>query len=260
MTKAWPDRADLPNPDDPERAAYRAMRCLPDEVAPHVLVPGDPARAARIANEWLDDARLVMVQREFHTYTGRYRDVPVSVVSTGLGGPGTAMVMQDLGKLGCRHAIRVGTAGSAQAAVMPGHNVIGLGAVRDDGVSHKFLPAKYPAVADLEVSNALLVAAQKDVEEMHLGIVHTSDAFRAPSLADEIATATEAGVLCFEMEAATVLTVARLEGIRAGCIFSIDGYVANVAQGDTVPDADARDRGIRHAIDTALDAVVHLAS
>lgn len=258
MTAVWPDRSELPDPDDPARAAFRAMRCLPEEVAPNALVPGDPARAARIASEWLTESRLVMVQREFHTYTGRYRGVPVSVVSTGIGGPGTAMVIQDLAKLGCRHAIRVGTAGSAQSAVEPGHNVIGIGAVRDEGVSHKFLPAKYPAVADLDVCNALRAAAAQRDSITHTGVVHTSDAFRAPSLKDEIETAMGAGILCFEMEAATVLTIARLEGVRAGCIFSIDGYVANVSKGDTVPDAEARDDGMRNAITSALDAIVAL--
>ena len=260
MTAVWPDRSELPDPDEPERAAYRAMRCLPDEVAPSVLVPGDPARAARIASEWLDDGKLVMAQREFHTYTGTYRGVPVSVVSTGIGGPGAAMVVQDLASLGCRNAIRVGTAGSAQTHVAPGHNVIGVGAVRDEGVSHKFLPAKYPAVADLAVTNALSSAAARHSPEVHVGVVHTSDAFRAPSLAAEIETAMDAGVLCFEMEAATVLTIARLNGVRAGCIFSIDGYVANVSSGNTVPDAKARDAGIRNAISAALDAIVELES
>ena len=88
----WPDPATLPSPDADGRAEYRATRCLPGEVAPNVLVPGDPSRAAWIANKWLDDAKPVMVQREFHTYTGSYQGVPVSVISTGIGGPGAAMV------------------------------------------------------------------------------------------------------------------------------------------------------------------------
>ena len=258
MPTQWPDPASLPSPDAPGRADYRATRCLPGEVAPNVLVPGDPARAAWIANEWPQDAKPVMAQREFHTYTGSYQGVPVSVISTGIGGPGAAMVIQDLGKLGCRNVIRVGTAGSSKEAVAPGDNVIGIGAVRDDGISHKFLPAKYPAVADLDVTNALQTASRNRQANVHVGVVHTSDAFRAPSLTDEIATAQYAGVLCFEMEAATVLTIARLEGLRAGCIFSIDGYVANVSAGNTEPDVDARDRGIRDAITSALDALVLL--
>jgi uridine phosphorylase len=260
MTSVWPDRSELPDANEPGRAECRAMRCLPGEVAPNVLVPGDPARAARIANEWLEDARPVMVQREFHTYTGHYQGTPVSVVSTGIGGPGAAMVIQDLARLGCRNVIRVGTAGSVNEDVNPGDNVIGIGAVRDEGLSHKFLPAKYPAVADLDVTNALRSASAQQNAAIHVGVVHTSDAFRAPSLPAEIETAMYAGVLCFEMEAATVLTIARLEKLRAGCIFSIDGFVANVSAGNTTPDVNARNQGIKDAIKTALDAIVLLES
>jgi uridine phosphorylase len=232
---------------------------LPGEIAPNVLVPGDPARAARIAKEWLTDAKLVMVQREFHSYTGTYDGVPVSVISTGVGSPGAAMVMQDLGKLGCDVVIRVGTAGSCQKEVKPGDNVIGTAAVRDEGLTAKFLPKIYPAVANLEITNALCTAAATQETQIHTGVVHTSDAFRSPSLEADIETSIFAGVLAFEMEAATVLTIAALNSIRAGCIFSIDGYVVNVAGGNVVPDVEARNRGVKNAIRASLDAIVELA-
>lgn len=259
MAAAWPDRTDLPDPNDPARAAFRAVRCLPGEIAPNVLVPGDPARAARIAREWLTDARLVMVQREFHSYTGSYEGVPVSVISTGVGSPGAAMVMQDLAKLGCDVVIRVGTAGSCVKEVKPGDNVIGTAAVRDEGLTRKFVPEIYPAVANLDVTNALHAAGAKQKTQIHTGVVHTSDSFRSPALEGDIETSIFAGVLAFEMEAATVLTIAALNGIRAGCIFSIDGYVANVAGGNVVPDVEARNRGIKSAIRSSLDAIVDLA-
>ena len=259
MTAVWPDRAELPDPNLPERAAYRAVRCLPGEIAPNVLVPGDPARAARIANEWLTDAKLVMIQREFHSYTGAYNGVPVSVISTGIGSPGAAMVMQDLAKLECDVVVRVGTAGSCVAEVKPGDNVIGTAAVRDEGLTRKFVPEIYPAVANLEVTNALCEAAAKQGTEIHTGVVHTSDSFRSPALESDIETSIYAGVLAFEMEAASVLTMAAVSRMRAGCIFSIDGYVANVAGGNVVPDVDARNRGIKSAIRSSLDAIVSLA-
>lgn len=260
MAAAWPDRSKLPNANDPERATYRAIRCLPEEIAPNVLVPGDPARAARIASEWLTDARLVMVQREFHSYTGSYQGVPVSVISTGVGSPGAAMVMQDLGKMGCEFVIRVGTAGSCVKDVQPGDNVIGTAAVRDEGLTRKFVPEIYPAVANLQVTNALCSAGAKQDTRIHTGVVHTSDAFRSPALEKDIETSIYAGVLAFEMEAATILTMAALDGIKAGCIFSIDGYVANVAGGNVVPDVDARNRGVKSAIRSSLDAIVALTS
>lgn len=258
MAAVWPDKSKLPNANDPQRAAYRAIRCLPGEIAPNVLVPGDPARAARIASEWLTDGKLIMVQREFHSYTGTYQGVPVSVVSTGVGSPGAAMVMQDLGKMGCEFVIRVGTAGSCVSEVAPGDNVIGTAAVRDEGLTRKFVPEIYPAVANLLVTNALCSAAAQQDTKYHTGVVHTSDAFRSPALEKDIEMSIYAGVLAFEMEAATILTMAALHGIKAGCIFSIDGYVVNVAGGNVVPDVDARNRGVKSAIRSSLDALASL--
>ena len=258
MAAVWPDRSELPDPNDPARAAQRALRCLPGEIAPNVLVPGDPARARRIANEWLTDARLIMVQREFHSYTGTYEGVPVSVVSTGVGSPGAAMVMQDLEKLGCETVIRVGTAGSCVEAVAPGDNVIGTAAVRDEGLTLKFVPPMYPATANIDVTNALREAGSRQPVAQHVGVVHTSDSFRSPALERDIEISIYAGVLAFEMEAATVLTMAAISRIKAGCIFSIDGYVMNVAGGNVVPDTEARNRGIKCAIHTSLDAIAGL--
>jgi len=248
---------DLPDGDAPERAQFRATRCVPGEIAPYVLLPGDPTRAARIAEEWFDDAKLVMANREFHSYSGTFKGLPVSVISTGLGSPGAAMVMQDLEPLGVKAAIRVGTAGSVSSDVIPGDIVVGTAAVRDEGTSHKFVPACYPATAHFGLTRELSRAATAKDVKVHLGIVHTSDAFKSPALADEVARYTEANVLAFEMEAATVLTLGALLSIPTACVFSIDGWVANVVQGNTVPDANARDNGIVTAIDLALDALVN---
>lgn len=247
---------DMPDASLPERARFRATRCLPGEIAPHVLLPGDPGRAARIAAEWFDDGTLVMANREFHSYTGSFKGVPVSVISTGLGSPGTAMVVQDLKPLGVKAAIRVGTAGSVASRVAPGDIVIGTAAVRDEGTSHKFIPASYPAAADFQLTNNLCEAASAREVKVHVGLVHTSDAFNSPTLADDVARYSDANVLAFEMEAATVLTLGSLLSLPTACIFSIDGWVANVAKGNTVPDATARDKGLVNAIDLALDALV----
>ncbi|MEC9415374.1 MAG: nucleoside phosphorylase [Pseudomonadota bacterium] len=258
MTKAWPDLSDLPDPNDQTRSKYRALRCVPEEIAPNVLVPGDPMRANKIASNWLTDSRLVMVQREFHSYTGLYNGLPISVISTGIGCPSATMVMQDLAKLGCKHVIRVGTAGSCNKKIKPGHNVIGTAAVRDEGLTSKFLPLSYPAVANLEVINALQDASSKQSATIHSGVVHTSDAFSSPALSDDIILAKKSDVLAFEMEASAVLMIGALNKIKTGCIFSIDGFVENISDGDVKPDAQACDVGIKSAIKTALEAMIIL--
>jgi uridine phosphorylase len=246
----------LPDVNDPARTRCRAIRCLPGEIAPYVLLPGDPARAERISREYLDDAQLVMTNREFHSYTGTFRGVPVSVVSTGLGSPGAAMVVSDLARLGVRVAIRVGTAGSGQPHVKPGDLVIATGAVRDDGVTHHHVPAIFPAVGDPGVLDALRRSARDSPgRAAHVGIVHTCDAFQSPRLTGELESYTRAGVLAYEMEASAVLVFGSIRGVAAGCILGIDGWVAHVQAGNVVPDVVARDQGIARMLDVALRAV-----
>ena len=246
--------------DDPERAKHRAIRCLPDEIADYVLLPGDPGRAAMIAEKWLDDGELMVANREFHSYTGNYKNLRVSVISTGLGSPGAGMVVQDLVKLGAKAIIRVGTAGSAIESVKPGDIVIASGAVRDEGVSHKFIPTSYPAVPDPSLNETLRAIAYNklDSTNVHTGIIHTSDTFSKPNLADEQSLYSKANVLAFEMETATVLTLASINKLAAGSIVSIDGYVSNVAAGNTTPDSEARNQGVHNAIEIALECMLEL--
>lgn len=256
LQSGWLRPAGLPDVNDPARTRCRAIRCLPGEIAPYVLLPGDPARAERISRELLDDARLVMTNREFHSYTGSYRGIPVSVISTGLGSPGAAMVVTDLARLGVKVAIRVGTAGSGQSHVKPGDLVIATGAVRDDGVTHHHVPAIFPAVGHPDVLDALRRAARDlKVPGAHVGIVHTCDAFQSPKLNADLEAFTRAGVLAYEMEASAVLILGAMKGVAAGCILSIDGWVAHVQAGNVVPEVAARDQGVSRMLQVALRAV-----
>jgi DeoD family purine-nucleoside phosphorylase len=252
---SWNARSRLPDPNDAERARTRAIRCLREEVAPIVLLPGDPFRAAMIGETILEDGRLVMINREFHTYTGAYRGTRVSVISTGLGSPGAAMVVRDLATLGVRAAIRIGTAGSGQERVRPGDLVIATGAVRDEGVTRHYAVPGFPAVPDPELTEALVGACRTaGFARFHRGIVHTSDAFQSPVTAAELGQLTGLGVLAYEMEAAAVMVTGAMCGLPTACILAIDGLVANVQSGDHVPDFNARDRAVRSMIEIALTA------
>ena len=166
------------------------------------------------------------------------------------------MVVLDLPKLGIKAAIRVGTAGSAVPQVKPGDLVIASGAVRDEGVSHKFIPAQFPAVPNADLTETLRRIANDSSSNSHTGILHTSDAFTCPGLGELQSVYAKAGVLAFEMEAAAVLVIAGMSNLPAACIVSIDGYVSNVVAGNTVPDSNARDTGLRNAITIALEALL----
>ncbi|MBO6716566.1 MAG: nucleoside phosphorylase [Rhizobiaceae bacterium] len=252
---SWSEKSKLPDPNDAERARARAIRCLRGEVAPIVLLPGDPFRAQLICERYLDGGELKMVNREFHTYLGQFEGVPISVISTGLGSPGAAMVVRDLAALGATAAIRVGTAGSGQSHVQPGDMVVATGAVRDEGLSRHYAPSGYPAVPDPVLSHHLAAAASA-YGRVHRGVVHTSDAFQSPVTASEMKTLSAMGVLAYEMEAAAVMVMGALCGIATACILAIDGMVANVQSGNTIPDFDARDRAVDAMIRSALKAAI----
>ena len=105
-----------------------------DDVAPAVLVVGDPERAEQIAKE-LADARLVGANREYRTFTGTRNGVPVTVSSHGVGAPGAAICFTELIRAGARAIVRAGTCGGLQPGMTRGTIIVPTGAVRDDGAS-----------------------------------------------------------------------------------------------------------------------------
>ena len=135
------------------------VRLKPGDVGRYVLLPGDPGRCEQIAS-YLDGARLVARNREYCTYTGTLLGEKVSVTSTGIGGPSTAIAVEELVKVGADTFIRVGTCGGMNEKVIPGEVVVASGAIRAEGTSREYLPIEFPAVPDHQVVNALERAAQ----------------------------------------------------------------------------------------------------
>ena len=136
----------------------------------YVILPGDPKRCKKIA-EYLDDAKLVADSREFVTYTGLLDGERVSVTSTGIGGASAAIALEELVNVGAKTFIRVGTCGGMQLDIKGGDIVIATGAIRMEGTSREYAPIEFPAVANLEVVNALTQAAQKLGYTYHTVIV-----------------------------------------------------------------------------------------
>jgi uridine phosphorylase len=201
------------------------LQCAPGEVGGYVLLPGDPARCALIA-ERFDEPRLVAANREFTTYTGLLDGVPVSATSTGIGGPSTAIAVEELCNLGAHTLIRVGTCGGMQPQVRWGDVILAQAAVRDEGTTYQYVPAGYPAVAHVEVLDALREAAAERAGTVHVGLVQSKDSFYGEMEPDRMPVAAElkarwdawihAGVLASEMECATLYVVAAVRGARAG--------------------------------------------
>lgn len=252
----WQSKANRPELED--QSQYH-IRCRPGDVAKYVLLPGDPERVGQMADLW-DEKRHIATYREHVTYTGKVGGVDISACSTGAGGPSTASALEELAEIGAETFIRVGTCGAMQEQIEPGDLIICAGAVRYDGTSDQYVDAKYPAVANQEVVMALIEAAERLGVNYHVGIGYTAASFFCgqgrpgfknykQSWMETIMTDMQrAGVLNFEMEAATVLTLSSLFDLRAGAIFTA---VAN-----RVKDEFAyKGKGVEQSIAVATESV-----
>jgi len=206
------------------------IRCVSGDVGRYCILPGDPGRCEAIA-ALFDDVKLISQNREYTVYTGTLLGEKVSVCSTGIGGPSAAIAMEELVKIGADTFVRVGTCGGIDLKVQSGDVVVATGAVRMDGTSKEYAPIEYPAVADFDVTCALVQAAKNLEKSWHTGVVQCKDSFygqhspgRMP-VSYELEQKWEAwkrlGVLASEMESATLFTVAAARRVRCGSVFHV---------------------------------------
>ena len=211
--------------DELQRQYHIALK--EGDVGKYVLLPGDPKRCEKIA-KYFDDAKLVGDNREYVTYTGYLNGEKVSVCSTGIGGPSAAIAMEELANIGADTFIRVGTSGAMQLDILNGDSIIATGAIRMEGTSREYAPIEFPAVANIEVTNALIKAADKLNCPRHVGVVQCKDSFYGQNTPDIMPTKEdllykwgawiELGALCSEMESAALFTVAAYRRVRCGSI------------------------------------------
>ena len=241
------------------------IQCAPGDVGRYVLLPGDPGRCERIA-EHFDNAALVAQNREYTTYTGTLLDEKVTVTSTGIGGPSTAIAVEELAAIGADTFIRVGTSGGMQPYTRLGDLVIASAAVRDEGTSSHYMPLEFPAVADPDVVWALRKAAQRTGAHAHVGIVHSKDSFYgevqpgrmpvAKRLLERWEAWVKGGVLCSEMEAATLFVVSSVLGKRASGLMLVAGLTSHEDVPEESPSAEVSAPPDLHLlIATAVEAL-----
>ncbi len=244
------------------------------DLAEHVFLCGDPARVARIAAGW-SECREVAAVREFRVVTGTWNGLRLSAASTGVGAPGTAILVEELAKVGGRTFLRVGNSGALAPSLELGDLVVTTGAVRDDGTSRSYVRPEYPAAADYRVVAALVDAAAARGARCHAGVTWSLDAFyvrnavQTPDGAlasmsfrsywtrgheETIREMQAAGVLNCEMEAGALLTLASLFGLRAGCVCVVSDRTPW-----TGPSSLDLDRNMATCIDVAHAAMARLA-
>lgn len=200
------------------------------DVGKYVILPGDPKRCAKIAKHF-DDAKLVADSREYVTYTGYLDGVKVSVTSTGIGGPSASIALEELVRVGADTFLRVGTCGGMQTEIMGGDLVIATGAIRMEGTSKEYAPIEFPAVANLEITNALVQAAKELNKKYHVGIVQCKDAFYGQhepetkpvdyELVNKWNAWVRLGCKASEMESAALFVVGDYLKVRVGSSFLV---------------------------------------
>jgi len=182
------------------------------DVAERVLLPGDPGRALRLAQLLLERPLMLNHNRGLWGYTGAAEDGgPLTIQSTGMGGPSAAIVIEELVMLGARRLVRVGTCGALAAGLALGELVVATGALAEDGTS-RALGASGVLEPDVDLTRAL--------RGDHEGLLVSSDLFYDPDPARAEAWM-RAGAVGVEMEAATLFALAARHGVAAACVVAV---------------------------------------
>ena len=213
-----------------ELAKQFHIACAQGDIGRYCILPGDPGRVPAIA-ALFDDAKQIAYNREFNVWTGTLLGEKVTACSTGIGGPSASIAMEELHKCGADTFIRTGTCGGIDLNVQSGDVVVATGAIRYEHTSREYAPIEFPAVADFQVTNALVEATKKLGFPLHTGIVQCKDSFYGQHDPDSSPVYYELkhkweswkrlGVKASEMESAALFVVAAALGVRCGSCFHV---------------------------------------
>lgn len=203
------------------------IKATPADFGKTVLMPGDPLRSQFIAQNFLEDPKLVNNVRGVQGYTGTYHGVRVSVMASGMGMPSIGIYSHELYEaFGVKNIIRVGTAGAIRRDVKVRELVLGMGACTNSNFAAQFgLPATFSPIADFKLlSTAARIAGEKQYA-YHVGNLFSTDNFYTDREGGDLILGERMGVLAVEMEAAALyMNAARLGG-RALTVCSISDHL-----------------------------------
>jgi len=197
------------------------IKARDEDIARYCFIPGDHVRGKKIASR-LDGVRLVSDTRGYLVHTGTFRGVRVTVCSTGMGGPQVAIAMEELGNMGADTFIRLGSSGGISPKTGVGDIVIATGSYRGGGTGDEYLPKPFPAVADYQVTRALVDAARDLGVPALVGPVASVDAFYRPDNDEHNELLRRGGILSLEMESDTQFIVGLYRRFRCGAAFVLD--------------------------------------
>lgn len=235
------------------------IRVKKGDISERVLVCGDPFRAEMLASK-LDDMKCLAKGREYWTYYGKYKGVPINISSHGVGASGAMLSFISLIKGGAKILLRLGTCGSLKKDIKAGDIVIATAAAKEEGVSNIYVPSSFPAIADLDVTNKLIEISKKTKIKTHSGIIVTQGAFYGGLLETNTHLQAKAGAIALEMEVAALYTAASIYGIKSGSILAVDGNALDVLNSaeDNDPDPEILKNTIEKCSQIALDTLINI--
>ena len=230
------------------------------DIGKYVILPGDPGRVEKIA-QFLDDPVYVTTNREYTGWNGKVEGETVTVMSTGMGGPSTAIGVEELKKIGAEVLIRIGTCGGIDPEIAPGTLIISTGAIRKERTTREYVPIEYPAVPDYHLVRELEEAAERLGYPTALGVTESKDSYygqHSPNsmpVRDELNMKwqawKEAGAVASEMEGAALFIVSSVRRMRSAAIFLL---CRNIERENKYGLYDT-EWDTAHAIETAVEAI-----
>ena len=220
--------------------------------ASSLLLPGDPARAAYIAERFLEAPRRVCGLRNMWGFTGRYCGREVSVMGSGMGIPSALIYATELiDHYGVRRLLRIGTCGGVAADLELGDLVLALGACTDSAVNRtRFGGCDFAAIASYPLVESLVATARARGAALRVGNVFSADLFYAAD-SNALTSMQAMGVLGVEMEAAGLYGLAAHRGVQAAALLTVSDQLLD---GRAMPPAQ-RELGLNGMIEIALESL-----
>ena len=242
------------------------LQVTPSQIGKYVILPGDPGRVEKIARH-LENPYFVNTNREYTIWNGTLEGETVTVMSTGMGGPSTAIGVEELKMCGAEVLIRLGTCGGIDPEIKPGTLIIATGSIRKEGTTREYVPIEYPAVADLEIINALVEGARQMGVAYHTGVVQCKDAFYGQHRPETLPNGQELmrkwdawvklGAKASEMESAALFIVASYLHVRCGTILLTVANQEREKAGLDNPQVHDTDLAVRAAIKAMKYIIEH---
>jgi 5'-methylthioadenosine phosphorylase/purine-nucleoside phosphorylase len=217
------------------------LRAEPGDYAPNVLCPGDPRRAAYIAETFFDPGyRTVNEERGMLGFTGTFEGQPISVQTTGMGCPSAGIVFEELAMLGVRRLLRVGTCGGLKDGMKMGDTVIGISATAEDETPLRYAQIdSYAPTATFELAETAARLSREQGTTVHVGAILTSGVFYDPD-PGTFARWKRTGHIGVEMEAAMMYTVAAIKGLEALAMMTVSDILEESGETTRISDEELK--------------------